>query len=107
MPFIYYAPESQSLGSFEKLKAASAKQDEVPRNAAYKLLGSISEDNPLKSIINEMQHVTAPFIERINAAVAKSDDDMFMSGGHDNISYYILEQGLNILVFCISILTLG
>ena len=107
MPFIYYAPESQLLGPFEELKAASAAQDKKTRAAAYKLLGSISDDNPLKSIINEMQHVTAPFIERINDAVAKSNDAPFISAGHNNASYYILEQSSKLLVFCISIATLG
>lgn len=106
MPFIYYDPKSSILGAFETLKNESTKQDNIKRAVSYHLIGEIDETHSLKSIINEMQDVTAPFIERAERAVVNSSDDVLVFGGR-NVRCYLLEQGDKLSVLCISIPTLG
>mgnify|MGYP006133135631 CR=1 FL=1 len=103
MPIIHSNKAPEPLGNFEELAKAASLQDNTGRPVSYKLIGEISDAHPLKNIINEMQDVSAPFLERIKAARPQNNDDIPVW----KTERYILAKNDNIVIFHAAIAALA
>jgi hypothetical protein len=103
MPIIHFNKAPEPLGNFEELAKASSAQDKIGRPVSYKLIGKISDAHPLKNIINEMKDVSAPFLDRIEAARPQNNYDIPVW----KTERYILAKNDNIVIFHASIAILA